>query len=190
MNTLALREGQPWNWSEQNAMLRRAVAAGVRQIMTPDRKMALTKLERQLISAFVADYLGEPHCVALFGEWLSETALDLAIRVSDAAEQAARPDPYGSLPGFEAYRAERDRASWQVAPVLLAQIGPRMAAALAHAHQSLLDPDLAPDAGALLAVGWSPEAVAEIDGVVAFVRQMAILRWIDKGAALSNQRNI
>ncbi|GGO39078.1 hypothetical protein GCM10010991_37350 [Gemmobacter aquaticus] len=188
MNVLVPREGPPWNWSEQNAMLRRAVAAGVRQIMTPVRPMVLTKLERQMISAFTAEYLGEPHCVALFGEWLSETALDLAIRISDAAEQAARPDPYGSLPGFSACRAERNGATWHVDPALLAQIGPRMAAALVYAHQSLMDPDLPTDAGELLAMGWSPEGVAEIDGVVAFVRQMAILRWIDKGAALPVQR--
>ena len=124
--------------------------------------------ERSAVAAFVAALHGMEDAAA---GHLASLPPALAGTVQAAAAAAAGQGPYGSYPAGPLTPEDRPGPSYQVPEPHRAALGPRLAAALDHAHMLVLHPrDAAPDhLQALLDAGWTTADIVTLSQLVAFL---------------------
>jgi len=133
--------------------------------------------ERHALAAFVAllhgetagaDALARLHLENLRRQPGGE-ALIQALR--DEAARGAAQGPYGRYPAGPLSAEDRDGPAYAVSEARRATLGPRLAAALAHAHLLVHHPrDASPAAlKALLDAGWSSTDIVILSQLVAFL---------------------
>jgi CMD domain protein len=124
--------------------------------------------ERVAVAAFVAGLHQQPSIVQFYRERLGDR---LRRAVDEAVVQARGQGPYGHYPpgplSGEDVPGPRYRASGATREAL----GPKLAAALEHAHMLVFHPrDAAPEPlQRLLDAGWSTTAVVTLSQLVAFL---------------------
>jgi CMD domain protein len=132
---------------------------------------AVSAVERLAVAAFVTGLTGTQAAVDFY---LSQTArlnpsVAEAIRCEVARGQAE--GPYGVFPAGPLTPEDRVGPVYEPDVAASAALGPRLAAALRHAHLVVLHPrDASPAAlQALLDAGWTTPAIVTLSQIIAFV---------------------
>ncbi|MBV8473298.1 MAG: CMD domain protein [Hyphomicrobiales bacterium] len=144
-----------------------------RELFEPQAAEGLPLRERLAVAAFVATLHGAAPTARHYTDLLAAKTGDaaLAAPVAAAAASGAAHGPYGRYPSSALRSEDCDGPLWQADDQLAAALGPRLAAALAHAHMLVLHPrDASPAAlEALLAAGLSTTEVVTLSQIVAFL---------------------
>ena len=156
--------------------------------------------ERLTLAAFTAGLHGEPRSTAFYTRSLADEDADLADAVSSevvrgraASLQAGSGPhgPYGIYPAGPLSREDQSGPSYAVDPAHAALLGPRLSAALAHAHLLAYHPRDA-SAQALLALqqaGWSETDIVILSQLASFlsfqIRLVAGLRVLGARASVT-----
>ncbi|MFT3691379.1 hypothetical protein [Paenirhodobacter sp.] len=109
-------------------------------LLQPARPGEVTVLERQVIAAFAAVLLGDPACISHYRGVLMAQSPELAARIEAEALRAAGTAPFRLSPGT------------------VRMVGTRLAEGLEQVARPARDTP-----------GWSPEARAVLDSIVALV---------------------
>lgn len=128
--------------------------------------------ERFAVAAFVAGLHGEPAARDFYAAELARHAgAGAAAAVADEAAAGASAGPYGSYPAGPLSREDVAGPEHRVAEPRRAALGPRVSAALDHAHMLVFHPrDAAPSAlRRLLDAGFSTDEVVTLSQLVAFL---------------------
>lgn len=131
----------------------------------------LSAAERLAVAAFVAGLHRQPEAAAFYGERLAALDRALAIAVQAQAEHGAVAGPWGRFPAGPLSRENRDGPAYAADAEASGALGPRLAAALAHAHLLVLHPRDAKAAHlqVLLQAGWTETDVVVLSQLVAFL---------------------
>lgn len=176
--------------------LRRPVAREQAQashdaLFAPVGESDFTVPERQLIAAFVTRLTRADATSEHYARVAAEAAPDIAHAVLRAAEANTAAGPYGE------YAEEGLRDESIVGPRYAAdpaEFGDRLAAALTHAHLLVYRPRETDGAAhdALLAAGWSVNAIVTLSQLVSFLafqqRVVAGLSAIVRESETQNER--
>lgn len=145
--------------------------------------------ERNVVAAFVAGVHRE-NAVADFYLAKLAKAANLVEPLKMEVERARTEGPYGAFPAGPLSVEDKAGPIYRVSADGRRALGPRLAAALEHAHLLVFRPrDAAPAAmQALLDAGWSTTSIVTLSQLVAFlsfqVRSVAGLRTL--GASLGH----
>lgn len=150
-----------------------------------------TGVERFAVATFVATLHGQPEVAAFYAGGLAHRGAPAGLREAVAIEAAEGlvPGPYGRYPAGPLSPEDLPGPHYAVSPAGRAVLGPRLAAALAHAHLLVLHPRdaEAPALQALLDAGWSTTDIVTLSQLVAFlsfqIRVIAGLRVLAGRAA-------
>jgi CMD domain protein len=144
-----------------------------RELFEPQSAEGLSIRERLAVAAFVAAlHRAEPtvgHYVSLLAGRIADAVLSTAI--AEAANSAAARGPYGHCPSASLKAEDRDGPVWKASAKEAAVLGPRLGAALAHAHTLVFHPrDASADAlQALLNSGLATKEIVTLSQLVAFL---------------------
>jgi CMD domain protein len=144
-----------------------------RELFEPPAADGLDLRERLAVAAFVASLHRAETPARHYATLLTDKTADsaFAASVAVAAASAATQGPYGRYSSSELRAEDRDGPLWRADAGLTATLGPRLAAALEHAHGLVFHPrDASPAAlGALLAAGFSTTEIVALSQIVAFL---------------------
>ena len=123
--------------------------------------------ERWAVAAFVAALHNQAEAAAYYGQGLASRAPDLAGKVAAAATRGQATGPHGAYPAGPLSREDTPAPGFAAD----AALGPRLAAALEHAHMLVFHPrDAAQDhLQRLVDAGWSTPAIVTLSQLVAFL---------------------
>lgn len=138
-------------------------------LLHPEEPGDVSLDERRAIAAFVALLHGDEAVAQHYAELLD--APDLRRAVAAEARKAAAEGPYGRYPAGSLSREDADGPVYQAGDEARAQLGPRLAAALEHAHLLVFHPrDAKGEAlGRLVAAAWSADGIVTLSQLVSFL---------------------
>ena len=156
---------------------RRAVARAqsvesYRVLFTPGAPGAVSIAERFAVGAYVTGLHGpSPTAEHYMAELKSRAPAALAEAVAQAIAETHGTGPYGCFPKGPLSAENAPGAECAFSPPLAEALGPRLAAALTHAHFLIFHPrDAAPERFApLLAAGWSTTEIVTLSQIVSFL---------------------
>lgn len=136
--------------------------------------------ERLALAAFTAGLHGEPRSAAFYARALATEDAELAAAVASEVVRGRAHSlqagngphgPYGRYPAGPLSREDQPGPVHAVDPAHTGLLGPRLSAALAHAHLLAYHPrDAAPqDLQALLRAGWSETDIVILSQLAAFL---------------------
>lgn len=149
----------------QRQQARDNAQASYRALFQPESVADMSLQERIAVALFVIGLHAQPDIAAFYAPQLENPGLATAL---DAAAASARTTgPYGHFPAGK-LSVEDIEGPLYTAP---ASFGPRLAAALTHAHLLVFHPrDAAPAAlQALLDAGWSTTGIVTLSQLIAFL---------------------
>jgi CMD domain protein len=151
----------------QRTQARENAQASYLALFHPAEPGDMAMAERFAVAAFVAGLHRAPAIAAFYASDLADAAL--AERVSAEAARAAAHGPYGKFPAGKLSHEDQAGPEFRVRDE--AGIGPRLAAALEHAHMLVFHPrDAAPEAlQKLLAARWSTTGIVTLSQLVSFL---------------------
>jgi len=134
-------------------------------LFQPDSLADMSLSERHAVAVFVCVLHGKPDIAAFYAEDLGAEARMIEVE----AALAITTGPYGKYP--EGVLSAEDVAGPPYTPGHAAALGPRLAAALAHAHLLVFHPrDAAPEAlQALIDAGWSTTGIVTLSQLISFL---------------------
>ena len=138
--------------------------------------------DRFAVATFVAALHGQPEITSFYGEKL-EGSMRAALET--AAHAGAGKGPYGAYPPGPLSREVVPGPDYRVPAEARSALGPRLTAALEHAHMLVFHPrDAAPARlQALLDAGWSTTGIVTLSQLVSFlafqIRAVAGLRVLN-----------
>lgn len=126
--------------------------------------------ERHAVATFVARLHGDEAVAAFYAARLASDP-GIAAAVAAEAARAAGRGPYGRFPPGPLSVEDTPGPSYRVDGAHRAALGPRIPAALEHAHLLVFHPrDASPHAlQALLDAGWSTTGIVTLSQLVAFL---------------------
>jgi len=142
----------------------------------------VTPTERLAVAAFVAGLHRQPETEAFYAEALAAQDPGLAAAIAQQVQRGAAQGPYGRHPAGPLSREDQEGPAYAADAAARDALGPRLAAALAHAHLLVFHPRdaRASHLQALLDAGWSETDIVVLSQLVAFlafqVRVVAGLR--------------
>jgi CMD domain protein len=143
-----------------------------RALFQPDDPGSLSRPERFAVATFVAGLHRQGSAQAHYQAELAAVA-DPAIveAVGTAIASGATAGPYGAYPSGPLSREDQPGLHFRLDVAALATVGPRLAAALDHAHLLVFRPrDSSPEAlQRLLDAGFDTTAVVTLSQLVAFL---------------------
>jgi CMD domain protein len=147
-------------------------------------------LERAAVAAFVTGLHGESPVATFYREKLAASAGGPALLEAIDAEIARgrTSGPYGAFPAGPLSVENTAGLIYRVSAASKSGLGPRLAAALEHAHLLVFRPrDAASsDVKALLAAGWSNTGIVTFSQLVAFLSfQVRVVSGLRTLAAVS-----
>jgi CMD domain protein len=142
-----------------------------RELFEPSEAVALALDERLAVAAFVAGLHRAEAPTRHYLDRLRTHAPKFADSVTAAVASAAVAGPYGRYPSSALRSETLDGPIWRADAALVAALGPRLAAALEHAHALVFHPrDASPEAlDALLKAGLSATGIVTLSQIVAFL---------------------
>ena len=139
----------------------------------PADPAGVSPVERFAVAAFVAGLHGPGDAAGLYGASLAAggTPPEVLGAVAASTAAATKQGPYGSYPPGPLTAEDVPGQAFRVPEPHRATLGPRLTAALEHAHMLVLHPrDAAPEhLQALLDAGWSTADIVTLSQVVAFL---------------------
>jgi CMD domain protein len=150
----------------QRVQARDNAQASFRALFQPESEADMSLPERFTVAVFVAGLHGQAEIAAFYAEGLAvPPALDAEIA------RGVVLGPYGHYPAGKLSVEDVAGPSFVVSDATRAAIGPRLAAALGHAHLLVFHPrDAAPAAlQALLDAGWSTTGIVTLSQLIAFL---------------------
>ena len=122
--------------------------------------------ERFAVACFVAALHAEPDITAHYAAGLTDPTLRAAVLAESTAARAT--GPYGDFPPG---KLSAEDVAGPLYRTRAADLGARLAAALAQAHRLVLHPRdaVTADMQALLAAGWSTSGIVTLSQLVAFL---------------------
>ena len=142
-------------------------------LFQPDGLSDASLTERFAVALFVAALHGNSEATAFYEQGLKEAGADdsLHTAVLDAAASGAALGPYGDYrePGIKG--ENRPGLRWSAPSAIGAGLGPRLSAALEHAHLLVFRPRESSPAElkALVEAGWSTTGIVTLSQLVAFL---------------------
>ncbi|WP_112313020.1 CMD domain protein [Pseudogemmobacter bohemicus] len=145
-----------------------ALETGYRDLL---RHEGVARVEAFAVAAFTAHLHGEEVVAGHFHELLASEDNTLAALITEEAENAALPGPYGIWPPGPLSAEDLDGPAWRADPPLRLRLGARLSAGLEHAHLVTLHPrDITAGAGEALArAGWSRDEVLALNRLIAWI---------------------
>jgi CMD domain protein len=147
--------------------------ATYRALFAPDAPGSVSLQERFAVGAFVAGLHGATAIADWHAARLEESGAPAALRdaLGAAIAEAAAKGPYGRYPAGPLSREDVAGSSYRVGAATRRTLGPRLVAALEHAHMLVFHPrDAAPAAlKALLDASWSTTDIVTLSQIVAFL---------------------
>jgi CMD domain protein len=148
--------------------------------------------ERHAVAAFVAGLHRDATALAVYKRGLTDHDADgrLAKAVEEETARGAGTGPYGRYPEGALTAENKDGPVFRVSPSNRSPLGPRLAAALEHAHLLVFHPrDASREAlKGLTDAGWSATDIVTLSQIVAFltfqIRVAAGLRALAASPAL------
>jgi CMD domain protein len=129
--------------------------------------------ERFAVAVFVAALHGSGEAVAFYEQGLKEAGADdrLHAAVLEAAASGATLGPYGDYRESGLRGENRPGLRWSAPPAIGAGLGPRLSAALEHAHLLVFRPRESSPAAlhSLVEAGWSTTGIVTFSQLVAFL---------------------
>lgn len=137
-------------------------------LLLPAAPGGFSVAERWAVAAFVAGLHNQAEAASYYAQGLAERAPELSAKVAAAASRGQATGPHGAYPAGPLSK-ENTPAPGFAADA--GSLGPRLAAALDHAHMLVFHPrDAAPDHLQRLAdAGWSTPAMVTLSQLVAFL---------------------
>jgi CMD domain protein len=132
----------------------------------PAEPVDISLVERFAIAVFVAGLHRQPAITAFYAAGLSAQP-DLQVMLNAEIERGATAGPYGAYPEGPLSAEDKDGPNFTA----ITAVGPRLQAALAHAHMLVFHPRDA-QASALRrleAAGWSATGIVTLSQLVAFL---------------------
>ncbi len=161
---------------EDRAFDRRAVARAqaeeaYRLLLHPEDPGPVSLAERRSAAAFTAALHAEPTAASHYLDLLTAVAPDLAPRVAALAERGRGTGTWGRFPEGPLSSENRDGSPLILTDEEIQALGPRLGAALEHAHLLTFHPrDSSPDdLRRLLAAGWTTSGIVTLSQLVAFL---------------------
>jgi len=161
-----------------------------RSLFEPIDASDFSLAERAAVAAFVTGLHGESPVAAFYREKLAANAE--AARLAEAIDaEIARgrtSGPYGAFPAGPLSIENKAGLIYRVSAERKAALGPRLVAALEHAHLLVFRPRDAASADmkALLAAGWSTTGIVTFSQLVAFLSfQLRVVSGLRALAAAS-----
>ena len=160
--------------------------ATYRALFAPQPPGNVRLQERFAVGAFVAGLHGATAIADWHAARLEESGAPAALRdaLGAAVAEAAAKGPFGRYPAGPLSGEDVAGSSYRVGAATRRTLGPRLVAALEHAHMLVFHPrDAAPAAlQALLDAGWSTTDIVTLSQIVAFlsfqIRVVAGLRTL------------
>jgi CMD domain protein len=139
-------------------------------LFSSDELEHASQLERLAVAAWTTA-LAQSDVAPFYRDLLAEASPETAAALDAALPGAVTTGPYGDYPAGPLSVEDVDGLHWEPSPELIAVVGPRLAAALAHTHLLTYRPRDASDAAlqALLDAGWSTTGVVTLSQLVAFL---------------------
>jgi len=141
-------------------------------LFEPEVPGNVTALERRAVAAFVAGLHRQPAVEAFYAEGLRrQDGTGIAEAIAAEAQRAAVEGPYGRYPDGPLSVEDRVGPDYRVGPDNETLLGPRLSAALAHAHLLVFHPRDASAAalGRLIEAGWSTPDIVTLSQLVSFL---------------------
>jgi CMD domain protein len=139
-------------------------------LFASDELQDASQLERLAVAAWTTA-LAQSDVAPFYRELLVEASPETAAALDAALPGAVTTGPYGDYPAGPLSVEDVDGLHWEASPELVAVVGPRLAAALAHTHLLTYRPRDASDTAlqALLDAGWSTTGIVTLSQLVAFL---------------------
>jgi len=132
-----------------------------------------TAPERFAVAAFVSALHRQPQATAFYVEGFARNGGDASLidAVLSEAATAESSGPYGRYPAGPLTAEDAPGPAYRASEANARLLGPRLSAALAHAHLLVFHPRdaSAPDLQALLDAGWSTTDIVTLSQLVAFL---------------------
>ena len=181
--------------AEDRALSRRPTARAdaeeaYRLLVHPQDPGPVSLPERRAVAAFTALLHAEPAAASHYLDLLAAVAPDLSVPVGRLAERGRGEGPWGRFPEGPLSREDREGLTLRVTDAEAEALGPRLGAALEHAHLLTFHPrDAASgDLARLLDAGWTTPGIVTLSQLVAFlafqVRVAAGLRALTLSRAI------
>lgn len=140
-------------------------------LFSPRDATGFSVAERLAVAAFVAALHNQPEAKRFYAERLLEADIALGEAVAAVALAAARDAPTGPHGSYPAGPLSREDTPAPGFAADAGAVGPRLAAALDHAHMLVFHPrDASPEhLQRLVAAGWSTPAIVTLSQLVAFL---------------------
>ena len=151
----------------------RAQAQRSHQVLfAPEEPRGVSLAERHAVGLFVALLQDAEDLAALHAEGLSAAGAAPGLRraVEAAAAAGRAPGPYGRYPAGPLSCEDAEGPVWRADATASDALGPRLAAALEHAHMLVLHPrDASAEAlRALEGAGWMADDIVTLSQIVGF----------------------
>ena len=147
--------------------------ATYRALFAPPAPGDVTPQERFAVGAFVAGVHGDTAVAAHYTARLAESRAPATLRdaVEAAVAEARASGPWGRYPAGPLSREDTAGSTYRVGATIRPTLGPRLAAALEHAHMLVFHPRDAEPAAlqALLDAGWPTTDIVTLSQIVAFL---------------------
>ena len=132
----------------------------------------VSQAERELVAAFATGLAGaDDPTAAFYAARAQEADPQPAVVVISEAVQAATTGPFGAYTELGLQVENTDGVRYVPSDAVIASVGERLAAALAHTHLLVFRPREASgaDLGRLLDAGWSADGIVTLSQLVSFL---------------------
>jgi CMD domain protein len=160
-------------------------------LFEPEFPGDVTAIERYAVATFVAGLHRQPHVTGFYAAALQKLGHpELADAINGEIVRGSVEGPYGGYPEGPLSVEDKDGLEYQVSADNRESLGPRLAAALEHAHLLVFHPrDASPAAlQKLLDAGWATTDIVTLSQLVAFlsfqIRVVAGLRALAGSSAI------
>lgn len=164
---------------DQRPQVRENAQRSFEALLEPAAPGAFTPAERYAVAVFVARLHAFDAATAFYGDLLGDEAPALVDLVADAAAAGSASGPFGAYrePGLRAESTDGPR--WTPEATQADALGPRLTAALVHAHLLVLRPREARAAAlqALVDAGWDADEIVSLSQLVAFLTFQLRVAW-------------
>ena len=166
---------------------REQLQASFDALFTPVSDAHFSQAERELVAAFATALAGADDATAAFYADRARQADPLRAEVVRAEAQASTVvGPFGAYTELGLHDESTDGERYVPSAAVVATLGERVAAALAHTHLLVFRPREASgdDLGRLLDAGWSADGIVTLSQLVSFLAfQQRVVRGLTVLAA-------
>jgi len=140
-------------------------------LLTPAEPGDMSEAERFAVASYVSGIHASAEMAAHYDAGVEARAPALAEPIAAAVAATRTSGPYGAFPAGPLSAEDQSGSTYAVPAEVTAALGPRLAAALAHAHFLIFHPrDASADAfRPLFDAGWSTTGIVTLSQLISFL---------------------